>query len=48
MGQYFNQKIECASRAEITDYVLSPDDPAAPLNRGWRREALGGALRALV
>ncbi len=36
------------SRAEVTDYVLSPDDPAAPLNRGWRREALGGALRALV
>ena len=33
------------SRAEVTAWVLDPDDPAAPLNRGWRREALGEALR---
>lgn len=33
------------SRAEVTAWVLDPDDPAAPLNLGWRREALGEALR---
>ena len=34
------------SRAEITEYVLDPDNPRHPLNRGWRREAMGAALRA--
>ena len=34
-----------ATRAEATDWILDPDDPAAPLNRGWRREAVGDALR---
>lgn len=33
------------SRAEVTAWILSPDDPSHPLNRGWRREAMGEALR---
>ena len=34
-----------ASRAEMTEWMLDPDNPEHPLNRGWRREARGDALR---
>lgn len=34
-----------ASRADATEWVLAPDDPSLPLNRGWRFELAGGKLR---
>ncbi len=33
-----------ASRADATEWMLDRENPALPLNRGWRREALAGAL----
>lgn len=36
------------SRADVSAFILNPDDPTHPLNRGWRRETMGEAIRPLV
>lgn len=36
------------SRADVTEWVIAPDDSSLKLNRGWRRELAGGELRRFV
>ena len=37
-----------APRADVTDWLLAPDDPSSKLNRGWRRELVGDELRQFL
>ncbi len=36
------------SRADMTSFCQNPDNPAHPLNKGWRHQVVGGMVRNVV